>query len=203
VSVYRLSNDDDSEWENRTVFSGCHEFLGESSLRFGESSENEQQSAQKREFKALALPPGLPFEFALTKAIDTYSAAAGDRVQAQLTSPIGDKHSGVLVPKGAAVTGRIVQMKRLYGRGLIALTMAFKLETLEVNGVPQPFDARLESAVKRRTTSDLEVRQSLGSFDQMFDPEDPGVGFLEFQDVSEHFVIKRGSEIEGVTAAPK
>jgi hypothetical protein len=34
----------------------------------------------------------------------------------------------------------------------------------------------------------------------MSDALDPGVGFFEFQDVSEHFVINAGVEMDGVTA---
>ncbi|HEX4169574.1 MAG TPA: hypothetical protein VHZ55_29270, partial [Bryobacteraceae bacterium] len=33
-ALLRIVNDDRSEFENRTAFSGCHEFLGESKLRF-------------------------------------------------------------------------------------------------------------------------------------------------------------------------
>ena len=65
-------NSDGSELENRTVFSGCHEFHSESSLSF--DTQTEQGAAQKTEFRALALPPGLPFRFALTHAIDTATA---------------------------------------------------------------------------------------------------------------------------------
>jgi len=34
------------------------------------------------------------------------------------------------------------------------------------------------------------------------DQDDPGVGFLEFPNVSQDYVIKRGLEIEAMTAAP-
>jgi hypothetical protein len=196
---------DGSELDNRTVFSGCHEFLGESSLQFGDASQAEQGAAQKTVFKALALPSGLSFTIALTRAIDTAIAAAGDPIKADLESPIKDSHRGMLVPKGAAVTGRIIQIKRSYGPTSESLTLAIRLETIEANGAPQWFDARLESVVKRsiNSTDSSVVRRSLGSFDQMFDLEDPSVGFLEFPDVTRDYVIKRGVEIEGVTAAPK
>jgi hypothetical protein len=201
-------NADGSESENHAVFSGCHEFLGESSLRFGDATHSEQGAAHKTVFKALALPPGLPFRLALTHAIDTATAAAGDLVKAELTSPIKEKRNGVLVPKGAAVIGRIVQIKRLYGPKSESLTLALKLETIEANGVPQPFDARLESLVRRRASymDSSVVRQDLGSFgpsDQVFDPEDPSIGVLAFEDVTRDYVIKRGVEMAGTTAAPK
>jgi hypothetical protein len=144
-------NADGNESENRTVFSGCHEFLAESSLKFDEAAETVQGAAQTTVPKALALLPGLPFRLALTQPIDTATAAAGDPIKAKLAIPIKDKHSGVIVPAGTAVTGRIVQIERRYGPVFESLTLAFKLESVEANTVSQPFDARLEPVVKKHS----------------------------------------------------
>ena len=196
---------DGGESENRTVFSGCHEFLGESSLNFDTPSPAGLASAQKTVVEGLHVPGGLPFRIALTHAIDTATAAAGDPVKAELAAPIKEMHGGVLVPKGAAVTGRIVQIKRFYGSVSESLTLAFKLESIEANGMPRPFSAKLESLAKRSIDSSdaLVVRQSLGTFDQMFDRDDPSVGVLEFQDVTQNYIIKRGVELDGITTAQK
>jgi len=198
-------NTDGGELENRTVFTGCHEFLGESSLRFDAPSETGIPAARKTGFTVLELPEGLPFTFALTRAIDSVTAAAGDPIQGQLTKPIKEKHGGILVPKGATVTGRIVQIERLYARPSQSLTLAIRLETIEANGAPEPFHATLESAVKRhaKPAGGLVERQDLGSFDEMFDADDASVGVLEFQDVTKDYVIHRGVEVEGLTAGSK
>jgi hypothetical protein len=196
--VLHVTNADGTELENSTVFSGCHEFLAESSLSFETDSENGQGAAQKTVSKTVAVPRGRSFRFALASAIDTATAAAGDPIKARLTSSIKEKGNAVLVPKGATVRGRIVQIKRLYLPGIEALTLAVKLETVEVNGVAQPFNAKPESAIKRSTDRGS-VNHDGRPFGQMSDPEDPRVGFLEFQDVSEHFVIDAGVEIEGTT----
>jgi hypothetical protein len=67
--------------------------------------------------------------------------------------------------------------------------------------VPQPFEVKLESVVRSSKSVDSSaMRQDLGSMGQMFDREDPGVGFLEFQNVSRNFVINPGVEIQGTTA---
>ncbi|HUE20986.1 MAG TPA: hypothetical protein VMQ86_04850 [Bryobacteraceae bacterium] len=126
-------------------------------------------------------------------------------MKAELAAPIKEMHGGVLVPKGAAVTGRIVQIKRFYGSVSESLTLAFKLESIEANGMPRPFSAKLESLAKRSIDSSdaLVVRQSLGTFDQMFDRDDPSVGVLEFQDVTQNYIIKRGVELDGITTAQK
>ena len=89
--VLHVTNADGSELENDTVFSGCHEFLAESSVSFETDSGNAPGAAQKAAYKELALPPGLSFRVALTRAIDTATAAAGDPIKAKLMGPIKEK----------------------------------------------------------------------------------------------------------------
>jgi hypothetical protein len=203
--VLRISFTDGSEVENRTVFSSCHEFLGESSLSFDTASQTEEEAAATKVSKALEMPPGLLFRLALTRAIDTATAAAGDIFKAELTSPIKEKHSGVLVPKGTPVMGRILQVKWLYGPASDSLRLAIKLETVEIHGLRQRFDARLESVIKTPINSiDFSAMgRNLGSFDQIADSEDATVGVLQFPGVTRGFKIDRGLEMEGMTAAPK
>lgn len=188
---------DGSESENHAAFSGCHEFLGESTLRFDIPSETERVAAQNRDSKPLTLPTGLPFTIALTQAINTATAAAGDPIRAKLTSAIREKHHGILVPKGAAVTGRIVQIEWHYRPESQSLMMAVKLETVEANGVLQPFEAQLE-LVGKIALGPRSRRVDLGSFEQM---EAPGTSLLRFEDVTRDYVIHRGLEIKGITAA--
>ena len=153
---------DGGELENRTVFS-VHEFLGESLLRFDAPSEAGQSASQATALKTLALPAGLPFTLALADAIDTATAASGDAFKARLTSAIRDKRDGVLVPKGAAITGRIVQIERIYGPASAALRLAIRLETVESGGTPQPFAARVHSSfdLRMQVATHFKLRQDL------------------------------------------
>lgn len=121
---WRVVNPDGSEFDNRTVFSACHEFLGQSTLRFDVPSESPQIAAQETARKGLRLPPELPFSIALTSPIDTATAAAGDLFKSKLTSAIKEKHTGALVPKGATVTGRIIRIERFYGPASQSLMLA-------------------------------------------------------------------------------
>ena len=196
-------NTNGGEFDNRTMFSSCHEFRGESKLNFDAASETGQAATQKLDLKPLVLPEGLSFRLALTTPINTATAAAGDSVHAKLATPLKDKHTGILVPKDAAITGRIVQIKRIYGAGSQALKLGIKLETIEADGALQPFDATLESVIRRRQRSfkALIDRLDLGSFDEMPDQTDPDVGLLEFEDVGPDYVINRGVEIEGITSS--
>jgi hypothetical protein len=188
---------------NRTVFSGCHEFRGESSLEFGDVPAAELATSRKPAPQPLVLPPKCRFRLALTQAIDTGSAAAGDPVQAKLISPIKDAHNRVLVRKGTAITGRIVQAKRIYRGASAALTLAVRLETIEVDGVSIPFGAKLESRWHKtiRTLDAAEASRTLGSFDQIVAQADANAGVLEFLNVSSNYVIDRGFEMDGMTVA--
>jgi hypothetical protein len=199
---WRVVNLDGSEFDNRTVFSACHEFLGESTLRFDVPSDGTRTVVEKTARKSLRLPPELPFSLVLTSPIDTATAAAGDLFQAKLTTAIKENHSGILVPKGAAVTGRIISIERYYLATFQFLILGVKLETIEAGSVPQPLDARLQSVVKRhkKAMNALVLRQDLGSFDQMSVPEDLAVGILRFDNVTADYVIHRGFEIEARTA---
>lgn len=201
---FHVINTDGSELENQTAFSGCHEFVGESSLSFS-APKNEQTEAPSPQADVMTLPTGLPFTITLMNAIDTAHSAAGDAIQATLRGPLRKGNGKVLLAKGARVGGRILKLERIYGPASDTLKVAIKLETVEVNGVPQPFHAKLESAVEkhsqmpRATDEGLRVRQELGTFGEMMDSSDSSAGVFEFQDVSQDYVIKRGMEINGTT----
>src|ERR1039457_5417833 len=70
--------------ENRTVFSGCHEFLGESTVSFGGPPEDPDTRTVMTSRQHLVIPPGLSFRVALTQGFDTSTSAGGDAVTAKL-----------------------------------------------------------------------------------------------------------------------
>lgn len=74
---------------NRTAFSDCHEFLGESTLTFDSRSSAVDSVGRNSVPQTSLFPPGLPFRVALTVGIDTATAAAGDSLKAWLVTPIG------------------------------------------------------------------------------------------------------------------
>ncbi len=202
-------NADGSEFDNRTAFSSCHEFLGESTLRF-DTPLDDGQTAVKKGLAALALSSGLPFTISLVSPIKTKVAAAGDAIELRLTGPIRNKQHTVLVAKGARVTGRIMQIERHYHGRTASLRLAIRLEGISAGGVSQPFAGTLESEVKRwlgtgdpysfQQRSGSQDDQNLGSFEQM---EDPAVGVLQFEDVTSDYEVRPGLELKGRTAALK
>ena len=94
-SRLRIVQTDGGESENRTVFSGCHEFLGESNITFGPPPDAPALKTDRSPaLDALIIPQGLRFRVALTQSIDVATAAAGDPVKAQLLTPIRDVDVG-------------------------------------------------------------------------------------------------------------
>ncbi len=150
----------------------------------------------------------MKFKIALVQPIDVAHAAAGDSVKATLSSPLRDKHHKVLIPKGAIIATRIMRIERIYGAKSEDLKLAIRTENVEVNGALATFHSKLDQVTKTHDViptpspdDSVKVRQPLGTFGEMVDSSSNGVGVLQFQDVTDDFVIKRGLEIAGVTVA--
>jgi hypothetical protein len=186
---------DGTEMENHTAFSGCHEFVGQSSLRFDATPDAGQRLENATPATKLVVPAGLPFKISLSRPIETATAAAGDPFGAELIYPIKDGQQRVLVPKGATVTGRILEMKRTYGPGSDALIVALMVENIETNGRTQKFDASLGSRLM-----DMPGVHSSLTLD-VSEPRGPGVGVLSFHNVKSNYVIRRGMQIAGFTGS--
>jgi len=192
---------DGSEFRNRTGYANCHEFRGESTLKFDAPSPQASPAPAKTAAPlALALPPGLQFKLVLSESIRTETAATGDRIQARLASAIRDQSSkSVLVPKGALVTARIAGLQHYVGPPS-SVTLLVKLEAVEMGGrtVPlaaerisrtAPFDPPRSQGLRRRIP--------LGTFAMLSNAK---LGLFEFHNVKPNFVIKSGLESDWVTA---
>jgi hypothetical protein len=200
ASTLRIFHTDGSVAENRTVFSNCHEFLGESTIKFdlppdALGSESRRGAAAQ----AFRIPPGLPFRVALTQAIDTATAAAGDPIKAKVIMPIQDG-STVLVPMGASVTGRIVRLRQFYGRES-TLYLDIRLETVEVGGASMPLAALPDRGpgFQKIIGGSLQRRVELGTLRSL---EDRAAAFL-FRNVHPPFLIGSGLESKWVTSTSK
>jgi len=180
-----------TDLRNSTVYSGCREFLGESTLRFDAAPEPGAPAAGKAA-AADELPAGLPFTIALNSSIDQTAAAAGDKIGAKLTTAIRDSKGQTLVPKGAAVTARIVQIRRFYVPEA-SLRMALKLETVDIAGT-----RRRLAAVPDSSSSASNALQSI--YDPVaLDTQDPQAAVFVFWDKG-HFVAFSGFESNWRTA---
>jgi len=193
-----IRNMDGAEMDNITVYSGCHEFVGESKVTFGPPGAVPAAGSESSGVPALGLPDGLPFQLVLTQDIATATAAAGDRISATVVDAIQDKSHGVLVPAGSPVLGRILRIHYDYSR-TPAVTILFRVEALEINGVERPFNAIVDSKVQSfdRGRGALLRNVELGTLEDMLRVR--GVAKLKFWGVPRDYVVKRGLESKWVT----
>jgi hypothetical protein len=145
-SVARLVivDTDGTEKVNQTVFSGCHEFLGESAVHFGDAGDTHSLNARVSAPAELPLTKGLSFDVVFMQDIDTSKAAAGDAIRCELATPIRDGGK-LLAPAKTPVTARIVESSRIYGRHPSVL-LAFRLESFDLDGTVRTFVAHANRA---------------------------------------------------------
>ena len=197
ASVLKILKASGGESENRTTFSSCHEFLGESKISFDPPPDPHVPEASHREL-GIAIPAGLHFRVALTQGLDTVTAAAGDPVKAKLITPI-QNGSKVLVPAGAVVAARIVRMREFYS-DVNSISLEVKLETVNVNRTAVRLIATPDTGAtfqQRNGRGNLQRRIELGTLRGL---EDRSASFI-FRSVSLPYLIRTGLESSWITAA--
>ena len=123
-----------SEARNETRYQSCHQFMGESTLRFDDPSASTDSAAKK---EPVQIPPGLLLKIALAGSIDSATAAAGDPVYGRLVQPLLDNARKVILPAGAVLHGRIMRLEqRFLPERMFFLGLRF--DTLEIDGLRQP-----------------------------------------------------------------
>jgi hypothetical protein len=183
-SSMRMLRRDGTETRTSAVYAGCREYHGEATIRFDDAAPGDVQSSVA---PAAPLPAGISLSLALTSPIDTDTAAAGDVFKARLREPV--RTSGrVLVPAGATVEGRIVQMQHSAIQPQ-QFTISLMLEKVEVRGVATPLFARI-SWVGGSTSISL---PPLG--------QSPLVAALVFKTNSNGYIVRSGYQTNWVTVA--
>jgi hypothetical protein len=197
TSLFRVLHTDGGQSVNRTVFSNCHEFLGESTISF-HTPPVVPETPHGATSKAMVIPEGLPFQVALTQGVDTATSAAGDPIKAKLITPIL-KGSEVLVPMGATINARIVRL-RLYYSSTTTVLLEVKLETVNVGGVLIPLVATVDPgpSFQKPKRGTLQRRVPLGTLQSL---EDRAATF-QFVNVHVPYLIASGLESLWVTSAP-
>ncbi len=199
---------DGTEAENRTQYSGCREFHGESRILFdsseGKYSLMSNKASDRGGTAAPLLPPGLPFRLAFTDPVDAATAAAGDLIRAKLKTDIRDRSSKVLVPKDTSVSARIVGIRRFYVSTQSrqpSLVLNVRLETLNIGGSAYPLQAAFDSGVRRarKGSGPFSPRVELGPLDS---GQNSDTGTFEFWETNPDNVIKSGLELNWVTTTP-
>jgi len=187
--------------ENRTVFSNCHEFLGESTVTFDPPPDAGAAAAAPSTTRpAPTLPAGLRFTAITTQDIKIATAAAGDLIEAKLTSPIRSASNEVLAPAGAAITARLVRIRQYFG-GISTVSLGLKLETIELGGATVPLSATPNFALRSFTSrpGSRAPQVELGTLSNL---EDRDVVVFEFRSDRAQPVISHGVESGWVTVDP-
>jgi hypothetical protein len=145
----------DIESRNRTGFSRCRQFMGESLLTFGETTLAEQPRTQPAAARE-ALPQAATLNLILETGIDSNTSAVGDEVSARLESDV-KKGGTVLIPKGARLTGRITMLERV-SEPAPHFEVRLSFFTLEFGRRQANFTARLEGIIASGGGSTYQTR---------------------------------------------
>jgi hypothetical protein len=140
-SELRMRSFDDSESVNRTSFTGCRQYTGESTLLFSDASED--SSEPKAAPEVLEIPKGAGFDLALETPIEPGKSAVGDPVSAIVQKDVKVKGKVVLT-KGALVHGRITLLRRQQERDRNGWALAMQFFEVEQGNAKGPVDLELE-----------------------------------------------------------
>jgi hypothetical protein len=174
--------------ENRTVFSGCHQFLGESKLLFDDAPAASSTVATT-ERRPTEIPAGLTFDIGLTEKIDPATMAAGDPIKGALVNAI-QIPGGITIPQGTVLDGRISLLEMDYS-DWGALEFSVKWESLEWDGSLQPLRLLLEAVVPGTAkTPDVNIKRVRAN--DSGGRIDPAIGHFQFLAVKKNYQIPVG-----------
>lgn len=94
---------------------------------------------------ATELPVGTVLQVEVQNELSTETSKVGDDIRATVTTPVTDSGGEVLVPAGAAVTGKVTELSpSARVNEPASITLAF--DELEVNGQQRPLQADITDA---------------------------------------------------------
>jgi hypothetical protein len=196
-SLMHILMRDSTETETAVVYSGCREFVGQSTVRFEEVSSAPVQDVARS--SPVALPSGLAVSLALDSPIDSDTAAAGDVFAARVRKDVRETHSHrLLIPAGSPVRGRIIRMQHwLLPPRHFSITVL--LETIEIDGALSPFYARRDSkdatAVSKRLGKVIHLPPA---------GEGPNTASFVFTTEENRYLVSPGLESNWITvSAPR
>ena len=107
LSEMTLTHGNGAESHNRTTFSNCRQFTGESTLIFEDVPDNTPAPAPTI---AVTLPAALAFEIKLTENVDLSKAATGDQLRFTVSKNALSKRQ-LALPAGASIQGRFAAVE--------------------------------------------------------------------------------------------
>ena len=147
-----------SEYQNRTTFSGCRQYTGESTISFDDPA---TATPSPEATRTLEVPGGLMLEMALETPILEGESAVGDPLTAILKKPV-KLGPGLIAPKGAFVHGRVTHLRRQQN-SRPGWAIGMTIFEMEWQGTRAQVRAKLESVPSLRRYSPT-VRLNTVSF---------------------------------------
>lgn len=131
-----------SESISQTSYANCREYSSTIKMIFGgETISDGPAAASKLAAEPPApLPAGLRFHAHITTPFDLETAAAGDPIDAVLTSPMRDKKKAVIAPAGVRLHGRLRTVK-VTPDAFGMLQIGLQFESIELEGKNVPLSA--------------------------------------------------------------
>jgi hypothetical protein len=131
-----------SESISQTSYANCREYSSTVKMIFGgETISASPAAASKLAAEPPApLPAGLRFNAHITTPLDLDTAAAGDPIEAVLTSPMRDKKKAVIAPAGVRLHGRLRTVK-VTSDAFGMLQIGLQFESIELEGKNVPLTA--------------------------------------------------------------
>jgi hypothetical protein len=135
VSTMDVLYNTGDEARNETRFSGCREYVGESTISFDDPADTASPSGATR--AALkALPPKTRIRVKIDPPINTETAAAGDPIIGVVEHDVKEKGQ-VVVRTTDRLHGRLLRLEQNMVP-VPAWTVAIRFESIERDGVTQP-----------------------------------------------------------------
>jgi len=114
---------DGNEGQARLSFAACHQFVGESVIKFEEPETQPAAPVAEPVKAAVALPDDFFVDFVLETPIEWESSATGDPVRGTLRDSVQDQGRAI-VPKGAKLVARIAHLAQRGDLYYVEITFA-------------------------------------------------------------------------------
>lgn len=139
ASELNMIDETNSDSVNRTQFSNCRQYTGESVLIFGDPAD---AAAQQKKIREVQLPLGVVLDTSLETPIHSATSAVGDPLTFVVQKAV-KKDGELLVPKGTLLHARLALLRR-QNSDRPAYAVGVKLLELEAPGLRIQFSAGLD-----------------------------------------------------------
>jgi hypothetical protein len=148
---------DGHESINRTSFTGCRQYTGESVISFDDPAPDARAKSDASA-RVLHLPAGMDLRVALDTPVEENKSAVGDPVTAILKKEV-KLGSGLVAPKGAFLHGRVTHLRRQDGQ-TAGWAVGFEFFELEWENTRASLKAQLVAtpSLESRTVGDFRIR---------------------------------------------